>query len=341
MPKDNESIPFLNDEPLAPSEPQGFAPDQMVRCESCLRANPPTKTRCFYCGAALPVNDGLAKFRKPSLEPVDNRAQGYNVILLHGPENVEQKVLEAGAKLVNLDTSEFSRILDARLPLPIARNATFEDANLIYQLLKTFAIDTAIISDRDLGMEDAATPTRARALEFAERELVIKDRPERAEVQVAWSQLTLLVTGRLFTKRVEVKEQKVRRREREVVEASEISADDLVMDVYGETQSFRIFSNRFDYSCLPDRSMIAAENFSLLLNLIRECAPQITHNDSYNSIRQLLDLVWPPEQQVGSQGWRRARIGKLNFDAFTESSSEVQFTRYSRLVHFMKSKNGA
>jgi hypothetical protein len=40
---------------------------------------------------------------------------------------------------------------------------------------------------------------------------------------------------------------------------------------------------------------------------------------------------------VGSQGFHRERLGKLSFVEVTESSAEVQFTRYSRLVHFMKS----
>jgi hypothetical protein len=336
LPKDNEKIPFLDDELLAPAEPQGFAPDQMVRCDECLRANPPTKTKCFYCGASLPVNDKAADFRKPSLGPVDSRAQAYNVILLNGPENLKQEVLEEAAKLIRLDANEFSRILYVRSPLPIARSDTFEDSSLICERLKTLHISAAIVSDKDLDMQNT-TPTRARALEFADRVLVIKDRPEGGKVQIPWSQLTCLVTGRLFTKRVEVKERKVRRRESEIVEASEAYADDLVMDIYSETQSFRIFSNRFDYSCLLSRSMIAAENFSLLLNRICESAPQIAYDDSYNSIRQLLDLVWPPDQRVDSQGWHRERLGKLSFGTVTESSSEVQFTRYSRLVHFMKS----
>lgn len=336
MPKDNEKIPFLDDELLAPSEPQGFAPDQMVRCDECLRANPPTKTKCIYCGASLPVNDKAADLRKPSLGPVEPQAQAYSVILLNGPENAKQEVLEEAAKLIGLDASEFSRILEVKSPLPVARSETFEDSSLICERLKTLHISTAIVSDKDLDIQNT-TPTRARAMEIAEQVLVMKDRPEGRKVQIPWIQLTCLVTGRLITKRVEVKERKVRRRENEIVAASEVYADDLVMDIYSETQPFRIFSNRFDYSCLSSKSMIAAENFSLLLNRIRESAPQIAYNDSYNSIRQLLDLVWPPDQRVDSQGWHRQRLGKLSFREVTESSAEVQFTRYSRLVHFMKS----
>jgi len=56
LPKDNENIPFFGDERLMPSEPQGFAPDQMVRCEECLRANLPTRPSRLYCAAPLPVS---------------------------------------------------------------------------------------------------------------------------------------------------------------------------------------------------------------------------------------------------------------------------------------------
>ena len=55
-------------------------------------------------------------------------------------------------------------------------------------------------------------------------------------------------------------------------------------------------------------------------------------------VRQLLDLVWPAEQQIDSLGWRRERLGKLSFAAVTESSSEIQFTRYSRLLYLLKTK---
>ena len=30
-----------------------FTPDELLTCDVCLRANPPTRTGCLYCGAPL------------------------------------------------------------------------------------------------------------------------------------------------------------------------------------------------------------------------------------------------------------------------------------------------
>ncbi len=339
MPKESENIPFLNDEPLAPSEPQGFAADQMVGCQECSRANPPTRTNCLYCAAPLPVNEKVADYRKPNLAAVESGAQGYNVVLQPSTRAPTEKNLAEAAALVKLDIGDFSRLLTAKTPLPLVRTASLEDSALIRQRLQSLAISTAIVSDKDLRMDDPV-PTRARTFEANESYLTLRHRPEAEKVAIPWSQLILLVTGRVLTKRVEVKERKVRRGANQIEEASELYSDDTVMDLYSESpdQSFRIFSNRFDYSSLDGKSVVAAENFSLLIELIRVKAPRIEVDDSYNSLRQLLDLVWPAKHQVDSRGWRRERLGKLSFAAVTESSTEIQFTRYSRLLYLMKTK---
>ena len=80
MPKDNENIPFLG--PVEPSEPQGFSADQMIRCEECLRANPPTRASCLYCAAPLPLTETSARLIKPVLRPPEKHQSGYNNILL-------------------------------------------------------------------------------------------------------------------------------------------------------------------------------------------------------------------------------------------------------------------
>jgi hypothetical protein len=49
----------------------------------------------------------------------------------------------------------------------------------------------------------------------------------------------------------------------------------------------------------------------------------------------LLDLVWAPEQETKSSGWRRERPGKLSLGMATIRSNENQFTRYSQLRYFI------
>ncbi|MGH9969527.1 MAG: hypothetical protein ACREBG_17260 [Pyrinomonadaceae bacterium] len=339
MPKDNENIPFFDDEPLLPAEPQGFTPDQMVRCEECLRVNPPTRLNCLYCAAALPVNEKREDLLKLNLRPVEGWAMGYNNIFLPQSANqpTTETLIEVG-KLLKLSSNDLARIVAAGMPMPLARTSTLEEASLVNRRLEALGLETTVVSDSDLAFRDSP-PLQVRALTIDELGLTPKRIAETDVAHISWSQLLLVVTGRLFRKRVESKERKGGRGEKEIVDASEFFADDAVVDLYSESDGkFRILANGFDFSCLRDKKLIAAENFSSLLKLIRERAPEAEYDDSYNSCRQALDLVWPSEQQTGSSGWRRERPGKFSIGAVMESNNEVQFTRYSRLRYFLKAK---
>src|SRR6188508_585482 len=48
---DNSEL--LNLETGTESRPRSFTPAEMITCDSCLRANPPTRQICLYCGASL------------------------------------------------------------------------------------------------------------------------------------------------------------------------------------------------------------------------------------------------------------------------------------------------
>jgi hypothetical protein len=145
------------------------------------------------------------------------------------------------------------------------------------------------------------------------------------------------VTGRLFVKRVEMQERKTRRSENEIVQSSEFSSDEAVVDFYTLTQpqTWRVNANGFDFSCLGNqKTLIANENISRLQQFIAANAPHAKVDDSYKKLRQILDLVWTAQQETQSSGWRRERPGKLSVGVATINSNEVQFTRYSRLRRY-------
>jgi hypothetical protein len=337
--KDNEKIPFLDDVPLAPSGPQGFSHDQMVRCEACLRANPPTRVTCLYCAAALPASENTVVARTLSLRPIESSALGYNSILLPKPSNeFESEGIEAAANFLKMSLPDLQRITNANLPLPLARTATREEADLVTKRLSDFGVDVFVVSDSELKLEQP--PSYVRAAEIGEDCLKLKQSGGGESFQVAWDKIELLVTGRLITKKVESAERKGRRGESEIVEATEFFADELVLDLYTEPQegSFRVTSNSFDFSCLSQRSVVAAENFPALVSLLRSNATKADYDDLYPSVRQALDPIWTFAQHTGSRGWRRERPGKYNIEAVTESSNENQFTRYSRLRRYLRQR---
>ena len=175
------------------------------------------------------------------------------------------------------------------------------------------------------------------AEDFTDSGITLKQIGGDEGIRFLWSQIFLIVSGRLITRRVESAEQRGKRGEKEITEAREFFADQPVMDLYATTcpECFRISANNFDFSSLPDRALVAAENFVSLLNLIGTGSVAARHDDSYLSVRQTLDAIWPSGQRTGSGGWRRERPGKYSIEAVTESTNLNQFTRYSRLCCFL------
>jgi len=341
LPKDNENIPFFDDEPVARLEPQGFAPDQMVRCEECLRANAPTRLDCLYCGTALLLDEKTADLRKPTLKPIDQSARGFNNIFLpHGASNFNPEIVSEAASLLKLSTSDLDRILATGIALPLARTATLAEALLIHSRLEALGLNTEIVSDTDLALQESP-PIRVRALVIDETGVTAIPIAAADGIQIPWQNFVLLVTGRLTTNRVELTERKVRGRENEILEADHFFADEGVVDLYYEQKvgNLRIRASGFDFSCLPQKSLTVAENLALLIKLLREKAPAAEYDDSYDLVHKALELVLPSEQQTESRGWRRQGLGKYAIEAATEVTNEVQFTRYSRLRYHFKTKS--
>lgn len=348
MPDNQEDVPLpiLTDAPVEPA-PEPFAPEQMVRCEECLRANPPTRVNCLYCGAAMPLNETTAALQKPALRPLEKWELGYNNILLPSATNpvgsLDEATLREVSDLLRLRPADLSKILAAGTSLPLARAASSDEALLVQRRLNSLGIETCIVADSEPGT-DATGPIRVRAIELYDAGLYAFQSPESPAVSIVWSDIMLLVAGRLIVKRVELKEQKGARAENRILDSSEFVTDETVVDFYTrkQTATFRVAANSFDFSCLgPQKTLVAGENISRLLNLFREHAPHAAYDDSFNSVRKSLEIVWPSEQQNESGGWRRLRPGKYSIGSATELSNEMQFLRYSRLRYHFQAEAGA
>ena len=342
MPKDNESIPFLGDLSVEPAEPRGFSPDEMVRCEACLRANPPTRVTCLYCGKALPVTASSKALARPSFRPLEKWEQGYNNILIPSAgQHLSHDVMGQVASLLRLEAGVVERIFSAPRPLPLARTAAEEEALLVEERLCDLGVEAIVVSDRDLGLETAPT-RRARGLELRESHVVLHDLAGKEQSTIAWSELNLLVVARLFAKRVELKERKRRNAESVILESSETSSDEAVIDIYSQSEvgGWRVAANSFDFSCLGSRkTLLASENFSTLVEAIRERSLDVECDDLFDSLRPVLEPVWPSEQETQAAGWRREWLGKFSTGEIVTTTNELQFTRYSRLRHYLRSRS--
>ncbi|HEX9543787.1 MAG TPA: hypothetical protein VF955_01305 [Pyrinomonadaceae bacterium] len=337
MPKDNENV-IPNDGPFPDSSVRSFTPDQMVRCDSCLRANAPTRANCLYCGSALPVQPAAVVMQKPALRPLEKWEQGYNNILLPSPANFSEGSLAEIADFLRLEKEDLRRIVASASPLPLARSSSKEEAELIQQRLKTAQMTSLIIADASLGLDAAL---KLRALEFRDNGVDAYQSPQAAPLKISRDDFFLMVSGRIARKRVELTEER-RRSESRVLEADQFFADESVMDLYTKHEStpYRIASGSFDFSCLAERKLlVAGENMSILISVFRENFPAAGYDQTYNVVRKALEPVWRSEQQNESSGWRRGRLGKHSLGSVVETSNESQFSRYSRLRYYLLKHN--
>lgn len=336
MPKDNENIPFLG--PVEPSEPLGFPAEQMIRCEECLRANPPTRVSCLYCVAPLPLTESSARLRKPVLRQPEKHQLGYNNILLPVEREVAPEIVTEAAALLKLSPANVEQLMSQGVTMPVARTASREEAELVTLRLRDLGLSCVTVSDEELGLASSDNVLkRVRAMSFDDASLQIFHSGTE-EANVSWTDVILILPARLVETRLEIKERMTRKSEKEILDTSEFFRDEAVIDFYTATDSFtwRVNATGFDFSCLgSEKALVANENIGKLQRLIVAKAVNAQFDDSYQRVRNLLELAWSTQPEMQSSGWRRERPGKLTVGLATTKSNESQFTRYSRLRHYL------
>jgi hypothetical protein len=336
--REDDAEGFGGFDALGESGARPFAPEQMVACERCLRANAPTRPTCLYCGAALPRTKQSASLWRPTLKKLEEWEQGFNVVTLPRAAGVlTSDAADEAASLLRLDVGGLKEIVLAGRAMPVARAATADEAWVIVERLRELGLNTEVFPDEVL----ARKPLRVRAFEFEDEAVVCRAGPEAEPRRVAWTEVVLLVKGRVVSRRVEVAERKRGLAGRnETVETRELSSDESVLDIYASSAEdgagFRVMSGGFDYSCLgAGKGLVAAENFNALVSALRERAPSAAYDEEYGGLRPLLSDVWPSVERTESLGLRRERAGRFNTEAVTTVSNETQFTRYARLRHLL------
>jgi hypothetical protein len=196
------------------------------------------------------------------------------------------------------------------------------------------------VSDEELGLSFSETSVkRVRAMSFVDEQVVIYHSGTE-EANISWSDVILILPARLIETRLEIKERMTRKKENEILDTNEFFRDEAVIDFYTTTHSFtwRVGATGFDFSCLgSEKALVANENIRKLERLIVEQAVNAQFDDSYQRLRNLLELVWSTQAETQSSGWRRERPGKLSVGVATTKSNESQFTRYSRLRYWEES----
>jgi hypothetical protein len=233
------------------------------------------------------------------------------------------------ARLLNLAPPELNSLLSARVAPLYATTAT-EQAQAISDKLRSLGVEPLTISDAQLNL--AEPPKQIGALAMNNDALTGSVRRAGERVSVPWSDVVLIVLGRLYFTTIEV-EQK-RDKSKQVLDERQLTSDEAVLDIYSRADEtgWRIRAGRFDFSCLgAEKKPVAFQNFRALADVLRRNGPHAVCDDSYVRIRVALNKVWPLEPRAGATERRRTLAGTIDATA-TVIDNELQFTRYSRLL---------
>jgi len=289
----------------------------------------------------LPLTDASKHLRKLVLRPPDKHQLGYNNILLPGDQSVADELMGETASLLKLAPANVRELMSATVPLPVARTASREEAELLCERLRDLGLNCVTVSDEDLGLSFSENAVkRVRAMSFDQDDLTIYQAGGAESVAVAWSDVILILAARLFETTLEIKERMSHKAEKDIVDTSEFSRDEAVIDLYTaqHTATWRIGASGFDFSCLgSEKTLVANENIGKLQRLLVERAVNAQFDEAYRRVRNLLELAWGTQQETQSSGWRRESPGRLSVGIATTKSNETQFTRYSRLRYYFNS----
>jgi hypothetical protein len=308
---------------------KSFAPTELVACEQCSRANAPSRSTCIYCGAELPAAVAV-KAADKTHEAGPDAVQHVLFITADQLAEMSTETCSRLANLLGLGLDDVSSAMAAGGPLPLTAASSTAQAQTLSAAIRALGFHASILLEESLAHKHAR---KIRGLELSTDS--ISALPQKSAASVfAWSDISLIVVGRLITTRIEVDEKR-RRRDSTPIDSRQFSTHEAVADIYlGPEAAWRISADNFDYSCLGDRKAATGfENFRRLLELIRERAPHVEINDSYLRKRILLANVWPLEEESRNDvlfGTRRRNRQSV------KTSNESQFSRYSRVAWLLK-----
>lgn len=316
---------------------QRFSPEQIIECAACRRGNPPTRLNCFYCGERLEISEKNEKLVRPVFRRLENWEKGFNVVCFSSSANdLSAPELKDAALFLGIESEIFKNIVRVGFPLPVSRLETAEEAGIVETRLRDYNLNAFVVPDEDLSPDKL--PKRVRALEFSGDLRIRLTGTDEFEL-INWRDLRVFVEGRIFETKREGLEKRKRGERAEVGDQSEFSTDERVLDFYDAKNrlGYRIAAKSFDFSCLGGKkSLLANENFEILLDEVKRRAPEADFDRNYKNVRPLLNNVWALNERKDSTGLQHAGVGKINLGNTVTIDNQNQFNRYSRLQAFWK-----
>ncbi|HKP38932.1 MAG TPA: hypothetical protein VJT71_18885, partial [Pyrinomonadaceae bacterium] len=144
-----------------PKDRRAFTASEMIECSACSRANPPTRSNCLYCGAALETSGAASLVPVASPIPESEPGNLYHVVAV---------IAAAPA-----DSSSLSLTTAPREFVPIGNDALFCSFTNAVQAEMTCArlgeaFATVTVEDEQLNLD--LSPQELRALEFTHDSMI-------------------------------------------------------------------------------------------------------------------------------------------------------------------------
>src|SRR6185503_468300 len=129
----------------------------------------------------------------PTLRQPEKHETGFNCISLPAQSHTVSEVSEA-ASLLKLSKEDLQKLLAAVLPLPLARTASKDEAELVSSRLRDMGLPTIVLTDEELGLGDQNL-RRLGSLSFSEDGLVVNSPASKSPTTLKLSELRLIVSG--------------------------------------------------------------------------------------------------------------------------------------------------
>ena len=321
-PDENGDPDWLKNLPLR-SEEIGFAPDKLVTCPNCGRANAPNRPTCLYCGAP---SDGGSAGDRLEIRSIESWESGFNIVILDAGSGDIEKAADVMADVAGGDRERLQTAIESGKQIPIVRVASAEQGRWVYEKLEALGIKTAVIDDAVLQAN--LPPLRLRSIGFEADRLNLGLFNVDEIYPIASDDLVLIVAGTIIEGRDESVERRKLRGPKMLNEAS-MSSDEPILDLYSRNDplGWRIPARGFDFSCLgSEKSLFVGENMKKLVARLVEFAPGARLSADYLSFVSLIEPVWPSEVR------REGRIlDRKDVSTVLITNNAMQFTKYSRM----------
>src|SRR6185437_4330089 len=149
----------------------------------------------------------------------EKHESGYNNILLPVQSDVTTEMMSEAAALLKLSVENVGQLVSQHLPVPVARTASREEAELVTLRLRDLGLSCVTVSDEELGLASTSDNVlkRVRAMSFADDRVLISQSGTE-ETYVSWSDVILILPARLIETRVEIKERMTRKPVNEILD---------------------------------------------------------------------------------------------------------------------------